>query len=110
MTTHYDTTRATNRVSRTVRPSAWRAERRRLCVTPATMLASAAALRLITGPEGRKLYTGGPSARVVRRTLALAARLEREAKRWEPEWREARNAARREQARSRREEQARVAA
>lgn len=74
------------------------------------MLVTAAILRTIDGAAGRKLYTGGPSARVVRRTLALAAALEREAKRWEPEWLEARNATRREQARARREEQARVAA
>jgi hypothetical protein len=79
--------------------SAWYEERRRLCKTPTNMLASAAILRTITGAEGRRLYGGQVPDRIVRRTFALAARLEREAARWELERRAARNAARRARAR-----------
>lgn len=48
--------------------------------------------------------------RVARNYLSLANALEREATRWEPEYREQRRAARREQARTRRREVSRVAA
>jgi hypothetical protein len=75
--------------------SEWRAERRRLCETPIGMLVTAATLRLIEGPEGRKLYGGPVPARALRRTLALAASLEREASLWEVERRAERAAAQR---------------
>jgi hypothetical protein len=70
------------------------------------MLVTAIMLRKIDGLEGRKLYTGGPSARVLRRTLALASRLEREAGLWEGERRAELNAVRR--ARTARLEKARA--
>jgi hypothetical protein len=62
------------------------------------MPVTAIMLRRIDGPEGRKLYGGKPPAVAVSRTLALAARLGREAGRWEAELREAGNATRRVQA------------
>lgn len=87
---------------------AWGRARRALCKSPSEMLEHAAALRQIEGREGRMLFGDKIPVRVARNYLSLANALEREAKRWEPEHREQRLAARRE--RARRREVARVAA
>jgi hypothetical protein len=63
----------------------WRHLQRRVCRTPTNMIVTAIVLRKIDGPEGRKLYGGAVPTRALRRTLALAARLEREAGVWEGE-------------------------